>query len=64
LRLAPLPFPLLPAVIPPLKRWQMTLTELRWKHLMDSTGTNTPNVHLCNTTGGFPPQKHIAFHRF
>lgn len=38
LRLAPLPFPLLPAAIPPLKRRQIILTEPLWRH----KGTQSP----------------------
>lgn len=28
----------------------------------NSTGTNTPSVHLCNTIGEFPSRKHTGFH--
>lgn len=62
LRLAPLPFPLLPAAMPPLKRRQIIFNELRQKYHVDtnSMGTNIPNMHLCNITGGFPSQKQIG----
>lgn len=52
LRLAPLPFPLLPAAIPPLKRGQIIFLEPLQRH----KGTQSPwrppfpNVHLCNIT--------------
>lgn len=65
LRLAPLPFPLLPAAIPPLKRRKITFNELWQKHHVDTEipwGLTLPTCICATPTGGFPSQEHTGFH--
>lgn len=63
LRLAPLPFPLLPAAIPPLKRRQITFNELSQKHHVDTNfmGTTLPACICVTPQEDFLPESITDF---